>query len=373
MKRYYFYIASFMGILLWGPENSMALQNALHGQFSLWTVMSNQDEWRNNMGIRYIPEWTMEQYLSDEMFLDTEVTLNGFAAFDSQGEPHEDTDLDWYRLKLRFATNQTETQIGLQKLNFGPAQLLRSLQWFDQVDPRDPLALTDGVYALRFRYNALNNANLWLWGLYGNDKPKGYELLPSVKEVPEFGGRFQYPLWTGEFAFSAHTREVNGSPFKIGNFRENRIALDGRWEKTIGMWFETVLQQQQSDKLPYEWRKFATFGADYTFGIGNGLYVVAEHFMNVSSEEAFAWDEDHYNSALSLNYPIGFFDSVTTIAYYSWDLGKASLFGTWQRGFDNYSLNFALFNYPRYDVVDADVRQSPFSGYGGQIMIVFFH
>ena len=100
--------------------------------------MSEQDDWRHNMGIRYIPEWTAAHALNDEMFLDTEITLNGFAAVDTHGEPREDADLDWYRLKLRFATNQTETQIGLQKLNFGPAQLLRSLQWFDQVDPRDP-------------------------------------------------------------------------------------------------------------------------------------------------------------------------------------------------------------------------------------------
>ncbi|MCP4397280.1 MAG: hypothetical protein GY801_08290, partial [bacterium] len=251
------------------------------------------------------------------------------------------------------------------------AQLLRSLQWFDRVDPRDPLALTDGVYAVRFRYNALNNANLWLWGLYGNDEPKGYELLPSADDVPEFGGRFQYPLFTGEFAATVHAREVNGSALQIADFRENRIALDGRWEKTIGMWFETVLQQQRSDDLPYEWRKLTTLGADYTFGFGNGLYVAAEHFMSVLSEKAFGWDEDAHSSALSLNYPIGFFDSLSAIGYYSWDLEKSSLFVTWQRSFDNYSLNFALFNYPEYST--GDVRQAPFGGHGGQIMIIYYH
>ena len=96
------------------------------------------------------------------------------------------------------------------------------------------LALTDGVHALRFRYNALNNANLWLWGLYGNDRPKGYELLASVGHVPEFGGRFQYPLLNGEFALTAHSREVNGSSLQLADFRENRIALDGRWRKRSG-------------------------------------------------------------------------------------------------------------------------------------------
>lgn len=363
-----------MMALLWGfsqlSQTGEAFDSSIHGQVSLWSIVSEQDSWRNNMGGRYIPEWTLERPLNDEMFIDTELSLNGFATFDSHGDPHHDTDLDWYRLKLRLATNQTETQLGLQKLNFGPAQLLRSLQWFDRVDPRDPLGLTDGVYALRFRYNALNNANLWLWGLYGNDKPKGTETLASAENVPEFGGRVQYPLLNGEFAATVHSREVDGSALQIANFRENRFALDGRWEKTIGMWFETVLQQQRSDARPYEWTTLATLGADYTFGVGNGLYVVAEHAVNVSSEEALGWDEESHNSAISLNYPIGFFDSVTAIGYYSWEQEKGSLFATWQRTYDNYSLNFSLFHYPQHG---GEGQQAPFSGYGGQIMFVYYH
>lgn len=33
---------------------------------------------------------------------------------------------------------------------------------FDQVDPRDPLKLTDGVRGLLGRYCFLNNADIWL-------------------------------------------------------------------------------------------------------------------------------------------------------------------------------------------------------------------
>jgi len=53
---------------------------------------------------------------------------------------------------IRLSTKQFELRAGLQKINFGSATLLRPLMWFDKIDPRDPLQLTDGVYALLARY-----------------------------------------------------------------------------------------------------------------------------------------------------------------------------------------------------------------------------
>ena len=67
--------------------------------------------------------------------------------------------------------NKLHIEPGLQKINFGSATMLRPLMWFDQVDPRDPLQLTDGVWGVLGRYYFLNNANIWLWGLYGNKNP----------------------------------------------------------------------------------------------------------------------------------------------------------------------------------------------------------
>ncbi len=354
-------------------RSAYGVEQDFQGQFSLWMLTSYEDDTVHaNFGTRYIPQWTATQGIGDDTFVDIEMSLNGFAAIDSEAEPVEDADLDLYRAKLRFATNQAETQIGLQKLNFGPAQLLRSLQWFDKVDPHDPLQLTDGVYALRCTYNFLNNANLWLWGLYGNEDQKGLELFASSEGIPEFGGRVQYPLLDGELAATVHTRKVDGSGLRIPDFRENRFALDGRWEAIVGLWFETVLQQQRSEELPYTWRKLTTLGVDYTFGLGNGLYAVGEHFMNVSSETPLGWDNDAHVSGASLNYPINFFDSVTAIGYYFWDQHEHSLYVTWQRAYDEYSLNVSLFDLPDI-ATNSEFRHKPFYGYGWQIMVVFYH
>ena len=252
--------------------------------------------------------------------------------------------------------------------------LLRSLRWFDRLDPRDPLQLTDGVYALRFRYNALNNANLWLWGLYGNDDTKGYETLPTASGEPEFGGRLQFPVPYGEVAGTFHTRRVNASTVESQDFTENRFALDGRWDIEIGLWFESVFQQQRTNIITREWTKTTTLGMDYTFGVGNGLYVLGEHMVAALTDNPLAWDEDRQYSAFFINYPLGYLDTLMAVGYYSWEQGQYYQYLSWQRTYDNLILNFSIFRYPQDNKEHVGPGQTTMvSGHGGQIMIIFNH
>lgn len=351
--------------------NLRAFEYDLRGQLSGWTTETHiQDEWRNQSGIRYLPQLTLSQMLNDEMFLDFDAALNGFLSYSNDSDD-VDSDADLYRFTLRFATAQTETRLGLQKINFGPARLLRSLRWFDQLDQRDPSGMTEGVYALLFRYTALNNANAWLWGLYGNGEVKGFERFPSTEDDIEFGGRLQYPVLGGELAATAHTRTVDGNQLETDDFTETRFGLDGRWEKGVGMWFESVLQQQDSSEVPYEWMTMATVGIDYTFGIGNGLYLVLEHMLTGASKEPFGWDEDAQVSAYMLSYPIGIFDSVSAIGFYNWELEEYSQHLSWQRAYDNLVIDASLFRYP--DLNEAESQTQQRAGYGGQLMLIYYH
>lgn len=361
-------------LCLFTRGDAWALNLDLSGQLSGWTIQSRSDGgWRNQTGGRYFPQLTLEHALTALSFIDLEASLNGSAAYDTESS-EEDVDLELYRLKLRYATAQTETQVGLQRINFGPAQLLRSLKWFDQVDPRDQLQLTNGVYALRFKYGALNNANLWLWGLYGNDECKGYEQFPSVEDTPEFGGRLQYPVLDGELAATFHTREVDASTPGVSDFREDRIALDGRWEIAVGLWFEVVLQHQKTSSLPYQWMKMTTLGTDYTFGMGNGLHVILEHFAAIASTDAFGWDEDAHISAYSLNYPFGLFDNFSAIGYYSWEQEQYWQYLSWQRIYNTWSMNISLFSYPESETERLGVQETALgAGYGAQVMFTFYH
>ena len=42
--------------------------------------------------------------------------------------------IDPYRIWLRYQINKWEFRAGLQKIDFGVAQLLRPIQWFNQID-----------------------------------------------------------------------------------------------------------------------------------------------------------------------------------------------------------------------------------------------
>ncbi|MGB9906043.1 MAG: hypothetical protein ACPLRR_01495 [Candidatus Saccharicenans sp.] len=74
-----------------------------------------------------------------------------------------------YCLSLKYASNRFEARLGLQKISFGSAALIRPLMWFDRLDPRDPIQLTDGVYGLLLRTYISTRTNLWFWVLYGNN------------------------------------------------------------------------------------------------------------------------------------------------------------------------------------------------------------
>lgn len=299
--------------------------------------------------------------------MDLELSYNSFI--------HTDQEVSWdnlklYRFNVRYATEQSEIQIGLQKINFGPAQLLRSLMWFDRLDPRDPMKITEGVYGLRYRYNFLNNANIWLWGLYGNDETKGYEITPTAAKKPEFGGRIQAPVPLGEMAMTFHSRTAKGIE---KDFRENRVAMDGRWDIFIGAWFEAVVQHQKIAS-PFNYTKMLTLGLDYTFGIGNGLYAVAEHMLNRYTEELIGYDDitdqDIQISAVMLNYPLTFFDNLMLIGFYSWETKDFYQYLGWQRTYDSLVLNMSAFNYPESPLMGAN---SFGAGYGVQLMFIFNH
>ena len=190
----------------------------LGGQVSISTNFNSNNPLPVIAGGRYIPALNYGIRLSNQKLIDFEASANiyGSFAFHPFDTSFADGNLKPYRLWARYSDDQFELRLGLQKINFGSASMLRPLMWFDQMDPRDPLQLTDGVWALLSRYYFLNNASIWLWGLYGNHDPRAWEMIPTNKSIPEFGGRIQIPVPRGEMAVSYNHRMADNRdiPFR---------------------------------------------------------------------------------------------------------------------------------------------------------------
>ena len=318
-------MASLAGVLylvvgMASASTAQGIETDFSGQVSGWFVKSqHNDQSEDSFGFRYIPELGLNFPLEGSLTIGAEVAANGYWS-NQEDENDDQADAELYRLWLRVAASQYEIRGGLQKIDFGTAVLLRPLMWFDRVDPRDPLGLTEGVYGLLGRYYFLNNANVWLWGLWGNDDTKGWETMATQEDRPEYGGRVQTPFLDGEIALSVHHREVDGDDLNLlddddSSFHENRLAMDGKWDVGIGVWFESVVVHQESDLLPMQYQKFLTIGLDYTFDIGNGLNIIGENLWVSASEELDTSDETASFSAASINYPVGLLDRASAIFF----------------------------------------------------------
>jgi hypothetical protein len=376
-------------------KQSMAQESVFKGQAIGWGVASQMKQaasppnssepgkvWRGQIGSRYLPEVQFQMPVREDYSFDALASVNvwGSGLYWSADSIVWDGNIKPFRGWLRFSGEQFEIRGGLQKINFGSAGMLRPLMWFDQIDPRDPLQLTDGVWGILGRYYFLNNINIWVWGLYGNDKRKGWEKAPSVQYKPEFGFRAQVPVPGGEIATSYHYRVANiGTVYPVPHgdkthVREKRLALDGKFDYTVGMWFEAALVHQEIHIPELKYRRALTLGADYTFGLGNGLNLMMEYFIYGSAERPLGSGEDIHFSAFSANYTFNIFTGLNAILFYDWSDNELYNFVNWSWQFDKWSFYIMGFWNPQvFNVFQGLEGANLYAGRGIQLMAVFNH
>lgn len=356
----------------------------IKGQAAL-SLITNDNEPRSlQADLRYQPDLTVTlpvgSFRSLTAFASGEVVYQSKIVSFDQAEG--DSDLSLYRLWLRYGSGSTEVRAGRQKLSFGSATLLRPLMWFDNIDPRDPLQITAGVDALLMRFYLNNNANIWLWGLYGNKDTKGWEMTPTRDHEAEYGGRIQWPLANGELAASYHHRRADltslappGLPPSADTIApEDRFSLDGKWDITVGVWFEAVIVHKRSPLVASPFQRYLCIGADYTFDLGEGLTILTEHMAIGTAREAFGSADTVDSTALSLRYPWGVVDDFGLILNYDWETGDLYNFLEWRRNHDHWSFHVMGFANP------ADASPSPvmqggelLAGRGARILLAFNH
>lgn len=322
-------------------------------------------------GAQFIPQLSGD-FLPDtsSYIADFELSANTFLNYDTSDG------FDWdvlpYRAWTRFAGNQFELRVGLQKITFGKAQLLRALSWFDTIDPRDPLGLTQGVVAERFRYYIPNsNANIWLWAIQEDLNDNSF-YMPYAKStfslVNQLGARVELPVFQGEIGLSYNYKPFTSDslsmsdPFGSGtslglnafSVTRHQFGFDGKWDSDIGAWFELSLAKEYSDSkyltqdiyLETETASL-TLGLDYTIPLGNGLLLMAEYMGNmVRVDMELGLGEsaavEFYNLAgLMLSYPLGIFNSVGLMTFMDLDNVNYYAYVFWQTQFDNLTLRLS--------------------------------
>lgn len=374
----------FIFLLILGWSSFVAAQQKVEfqGQLSMIGSYSPDNQLEGFLGGRYIPElsYLIPMDSMQTRFFDFEASANisGSTSFSLYDTANSDGHISPYRIWARYNAKQFELRVGLQKIDFGSATLLRPIQWFNQIDPRDPLQLTNGVYGVLGRYYFLNNANIWLWTLYGNEKTRGFDAVETNKKIPEFGGRFQYPTKRGEVAFSYHHRTANSTNLKfipqIEKIPEHRFGLDGKWDLKVGLWFETAFIYKTKDLGFLTHQALFNLGTDYTFGIGNGVNVVLEHLM-IALDDSFLGIENTSNiTATSINYPLGFFDDISGVILYDWTAENFTVNINYHHQFEKFSAYLmAYYNPSTQSGIQQNDLVTQFSGPGVRVMVVYNH
>ena len=344
---------------------------------------SNFNTSKNNtsfIGTRYLPVLNFNTK-SDSILSTFSIEVSGNLNFSRLSIPNREIEIqssiDPYRIWLRYQINKWEFRAGLQKIDFGVAQLLRPIQWFNQIDPRDPLGLTNGVYGLLVRHYFKNNSNLWLWGLYGNKKQRGFDALPTIKNIPEYGGRFQTFVPKGEAAISYNFRKaglIESNNLSGYETPEHRIGFDLKLDLGFGLWTETTYIHKLKNIGLLTNQFLLNLGIDYTFAIGNGLTFSKEYLYYKSTDNELKESIDRGISALNLSYPLNIFSSLNALVYHQWNNNTQTFLLNYQHQFNNLSGYFIVYYNPDevQGIQQNEIFRS-FAGPGIQLLLVYNH
>ena len=319
----------------------------------------NQSSFESTLG--YIPTLSLSHDLTDNQFIDIEWAYHldrnysGDSLLNHNEDPH--------RLWVRFSGEKVELRLGLQKIVFGPSQLLRTLSWFDNIDLKDPTGQTDGVEAFRLRWFPSNTLSVWSWAIQ-NDH-----------DTLSFGGRTELSTNYGEWGFTFH-QDPSEAQQQIGQMGaylsrpHKRIALDYRYDGFIGSWMESGYIFSEDSEI-----ELLTVGADYTLPIASGILILTE-FLYIDQKQNGVSSSQTY-SAFMANMPIGMIHQIMFISQIDWKDNRAYNYFRWSATYDQFSLNFILSVSPKradYNNLEEHLPETAAGfGTGLQFMFIYNH
>lgn len=327
------------------PKNGFSIQGIAYGGPSAGSLLPDAMvdlSWKPELFAEFFPRpaWRFSVDLS----LDNRLSL-----ILDNAETTQQLEFQAYRAWAAIALRRSEIKAGLQHIRMGPAQVFRPLQWFDRLAPVSLIQETEGVTALTFTH-FFPSPELRLWLLRGEGKTKGAEILPTLEDSWEYGGRIGWLNSLGDTGLTAHWRTLDTSPdMEAGP--ELRLGLDHRVDTVFGAWLEAALELREREiergtaggltTIPRQMLN-ATLGLDYTFDLGNGLYILTEQNLQLSGAKPADYTGARGQSALLLNYPLGLLDGLQLAAIYDWYENRGQGRLAWRRTYDLITWELAL-------------------------------
>ena len=273
--------------------------------------------------IGYIPTFSLNKTLLDNYLIDMELSFQLNRTY--SGESLINNTEIFYRYWVRYSSSTLEARLGLQKVSFGPAQILRTLSWFDTINLRDPTGQTHGVEAFRLKWFPSNVFSLWSWMMTNNQNNFSY------------GGRGELSTKLGEWGFTYHqdpstSLQMMGQSSIPVSDPHYRLAIDYRYDGFIGLWNESAMIKSENLTI-----NMVTLGADYTLPILNGILLMTEALYISTKPNLFTLPRTF--SAFMASLPLGILHNVMLISSLDWDKNYIYNYLRWNTTFDSFSIN----------------------------------
>ena len=304
-------------------------------------VPAGQSAFESTIG--YIPTLSLSKNNSELSFIDFEWAYRLDRSYSGEFlvSNHEKN----HRLWVRYSSAKIEARLGLQKIVFGPSQILRTLSWFDTIDLKDPTGQTDGVDAFRIKWFPSNSLSIWSWA------------IQNEQDTLSLGGRAELSSSLGELGFTYHS-----APSKTP---QQRLALDIRHDGFMGTWCETTLITSENSDI-----KMATIGADYTLPILNGILIMTESMFIKNAES-----QGQTYTAFMAMLPLGMIHSIMFISQFDWKENRSYNYLRWSATYDKFSLNLILSQSPKRSAYNIPIEYLPktVAGFGTGIQFMFIY
>ena len=332
-------IALLVMILLTGRNLALGQDFSYKGEATIM-LSKVEDQEQTDWLLRYLPELKVAGEEGKHLIWDANVAAYLYA-YESQLQEKEQGG-EVFRAWFRVYDDSTEYRLGLQELSFGPAVLLRTLQWFDTKDALDPTSFTKGVKGALIRISTENNSSYWIWSLYGNEDLYSATRFASDTEKPEFGGRSQFSGDLAEWAITLHQRDVLLN--KQESVKENRLGLDLKLDLEYnGLWLESMLIKRDAPyPYPSEARQ-STAGIDYTLDFSDGIVLTLERNWGDAKTEATEFAASQDNTAFMASIGQRLLDSFSLTLMQTKIPETSVARFDWQRTYDDYIWDLSLF------------------------------